>query len=153
MKCLRALAIVGSLVGSANAAVTPTPLFNGTYEVFGARGTCNPGETIGTIGNVRFRQSVAGSAISLLGPSGSEVRSFFLPNDVFNRTFKSVRSMFLRFDFEPINHPVSVRFVLQRPTAITATTSEIRLIGEVKGLTSSACISVFRATLVRWLQF
>ena len=37
MKCLRTLAIVGSLVGSANAAVTPTPLFNGTYEVFGAR--------------------------------------------------------------------------------------------------------------------
>lgn len=153
MKCLCAVALLATLMGSASAAVTPTPIFNGTYEVFDAKGTCTPGETIGTIGNVRFRQTSAGSAITFLGASGSELRSLFLPRDVFTSTFKTVRTMFLRFDFAPLNHPVSVRFVLQRPATITATTPEIRIIGEVQGLTTAACISVFRATLARWLQF
>ena len=153
MKYLITLPILLSLGVSASAAVTPTSVFNGTYEVFAAKGTCSPGETIGTIGNVRFQQSSAGSAITFLAPSGSEVRSFFLPGDVFSSKFKAVRGIHLRYDFAPIVHTVAVRFTSQRPVTITASTQEIHVIGEVQGLTTASCISVFRATLVRWLQF
>ena len=104
MKFTSALAILGALTGAAHAAATP--VFHGTYEVFATRGACSPGEALGTIGNVRFQQLAAGSAISFVSPSNSEVRSYLLPTGVFNNTFKPVRAMQLRFDFSPVKHQV-----------------------------------------------
>lgn len=148
MKVLLATGIAGLLLCSSG--VRAEPIYQGTFEVYKTRGACQPGESLGTIGNLRFEQSALGTGLTFAQPS--EARSYFLQYLPFDATFRKVDSMYVRFGFSPVPHTVKVRFIRQVPASITDETQTIRVIGEVKGFTTATCVSKFRATLVRWLD-
>lgn len=148
MRMLAALTLSALSINFASAEVTP--VFNGAFEIYSQNG-CVGENPVGSSGTIRFQQLDGGTALVFV--QNAQVRSYFLPSDTFDNTYKPVQTMYMRYDFGAVNHSVAVKFVRMSPATISATTPEIRIVGEVRGFTTATCIAKFTAIAVRWLQF